>query len=266
MSIGVNSLAGLFTSGWRHENSRAFPRLVGFPQEKVSALETTGSQKDDSLGDRFPVFHEKGMGRGEDDVCFHSFDSGPGNRYFAVVRAVDHQAVDPVYGAASGDDAEFEVDGSELVWNRSRVRPKLASGGAVELLEEPPRAEIIDDFAAFVGRPKHHDAPELIRHMAAVIIPHKDAAERVGDKVNPKAVFEGGVVESRANSKVTEGLNVSRSGWVANVYDLKARLSQCRSHPSHTGPVATQPMEENDAFSRQCGSGYRIQGGCGRGA
>ena len=200
------------------------------------------------LIDGFRIFHEEGVRRRENDVCFHAFDFSAVDGYLPVVGAVDHEAVDPVYGPVSGNDAEVEFDGAELIWSGLGIGSELASSGTIEFLKEAPRVELIDDFAPLVWGAEHDDPPELIALMATVIASHKDAAEGMGNEVDLGAFFENRVNEGCPNGIFTESADIGCARGVVDVDDLEAGLFQGIGHFVHAGTASAEPVEENDAF------------------
>lgn len=207
------------------------------------------------------VLHEERVGAADDEVFPHAGDFGGFDRDLAVVGAGNHEAVDPIDGAGAGHDAQFETDWAESVGFRGGVGAELGAGGAVELLECLPFLEIVDDFAAAVGRSEHDDAAEARVRVARKIGTHEDAAEGVRDEMDGGAIGQGWGGERAADGEIGEGVDGGGSGRIVDVEDDEAVLFEGGFHGFHAGGGAAEAVEEDDAL----GGGSRRSQGKGRG-
>ena len=51
----------------------------------------------------------------DDEKFFHPLDFRPRDRDFSVIFTLDHQTIDPIDGAITGDNTQFELDRAQQI-------------------------------------------------------------------------------------------------------------------------------------------------------
>ena len=73
------------------------------PSVSRRMVERSVTQKFDRLADNLALAHHHGMGHSNHDMIGHAGEARSLDRDLSIVRAGDHQAVDPIDGAIPGD-------------------------------------------------------------------------------------------------------------------------------------------------------------------
>jgi len=206
-------------------------------------LEEPQGGLDDAL-----IAHHQGMGHGQDQMFLHAFDPRSFHGDLAVVGTGDHQAVDPVDGTVSGNDAEFEVDGAEGVGWIERAGAELLAGGAIDGVEQAPILEVIDHFAALIGRAEHDDAAEVGDPMPGEVEADEDSAEGMGDEMEAGAVPQGFMGEGSGDGVGGEDFDGGGAGRVIDVGHAIAFGFEGAGEGLHAAVGPGESVEEDDAF------------------
>lgn len=202
------------------------------------------------LADRRPVAHQKRMGARQHQVAGHAGHPRPLDGDLAIVRSGDEQTVDPIDGMAAGDHADGISHRTKPVGHRVGAGAELPAGGTVDRGEEPPGAKPVDDFAPLVRRTEHDDPAKGRQRMVGEIFAHEDAAERVGDEVNPGCAGPLASCDGGSDGPGGEFLDRRRARGIVNVVDDVAGRLQCVRHRLHRAARATESMKQNDVLGR----------------
>lgn len=189
-------------------------------------------------------YHNHGVGGVNDFEGLYAFDPRALDRDLAIIFTGDHTGVDPVDAAVAGNDAAFEIDGWQLIDEAVLSRAELLAGGPVDLLEEPPVTDLVDHFAALIGRAQHNDPAKVWQGLGGPDLPDNDAAERVGDEMDRSRDFRPGL---NATAEIFgEGWDVVVSRIVAQVEGAVAGGLKGLVHPVHRFGGTGQSMKQDD--------------------
>lgn len=224
-------------------------------------IEFTGAQEMDRLLDRGFVLHQKRMRRAQHQVISHAGEFCSFHRNLPIVGTRNHQAVDPVDGEFPRDDADLHGGRADSVGGGIGRGAEFATRRAVDLLEQPPRADFIHDFTALIGRAQHDDVSGVRERMPREIIADQNPAERVANEMDAG----GASVFTVANGGREHGFAQSRDGvgarGISNVPDVITGGGEGAFHRVHRMRGATEAVEQYGVFIHgRSGQGRGRQG------
>ena len=153
-------------------------------------IEAAFAEKVDDLSDHQRVVHHEGVADGQHDMVLHALHACRCDRDLSVIRAFDQHRKIRVERAVSGDDAKLEIHRRQAFGKAIGAGGQLEPGRSVQPFEERQIAQLVDQFAAVIGRCQHHHPTECIGAVIGQPVAQQDAAHGMGDEMDPRLAAE----------------------------------------------------------------------------